>query len=250
MPGPAVDLDRELGIGEGDVDDPALERSAELPAGQPGITEKCDQEAFGGGVGAIGRPDQECGNTSSAAGAYVAAVRLVEVLDADVLLEGAVEERRAVGQRDRGLQRREWGGGAPDTAGEHRVGGRQVAAADPDAGVAAQSEPARHGHLDPGGERRQHPVPPGRGRSRDHSAVAGPQAGGTDPAAVGEPLPRREEHARCHPPPPLVLGTPLQGSLRKTALGCLDRGDQSVLAGEQREEGPVRDHGRQDRAKG
>jgi hypothetical protein len=60
VPGPAVHLDGDLGLGERDVDVAARpERQVKDPAVDAGVAQDCDEGPLGERVGAVGGRDQE-----------------------------------------------------------------------------------------------------------------------------------------------------------------------------------------------
>ena len=135
MPGPAVDLDRQAVGGKREVDLGRAERVAEHPAGDTGLAEQPDEEAFRGGVGAVGGRDEQAPGGGGSGAAHVSAEVAVDGGEADVFLQCAVEEHGAVGERDGGFERGERRSGDADAVALLDVGVVEVAAAQPDAGL-------------------------------------------------------------------------------------------------------------------
>ncbi|HYH32032.1 MAG TPA: hypothetical protein VD903_16785 [Pseudonocardia sp.] len=92
----------DAGAGEGEVDLPGAERNTHLPARDGRRPQEAEQGAFGPGVGTVGGGDEQGGDPGPAAGAHVAAVGAVELVEPHVLLQGAIEEHGAVRHGDRG----------------------------------------------------------------------------------------------------------------------------------------------------
>ncbi len=121
---------------------------AEYPSRDPGVAQQGDQQALGRRLGAIRRRGDQPPGRRRPAPPHVAAERPVQGREAHVLLERAVEERRAVGQRDRRLQRGERFVGHPQLVELDTVVPVQVPALDPDAGLWAGFD----GDEDPAGQ--------------------------------------------------------------------------------------------------
>jgi hypothetical protein len=150
-----------------------------------------------------------------------------------VPLQRAIQERRPVGSRDGGLQRRERLVGELDVPGVDQVLERQVTAPKPDAGRRPQVGRARDGHLDDRRGTFQHPVPEGGRRAGDHGRLPCPQPGGADPGLVGEPVTANQVHPRVQPLPLAVAHPAAHRAGRHPAIHGLGEGDHPGLTGQQ-----------------
>jgi hypothetical protein len=205
---------------------------AEHPPADPRLAQQRHEQALGRRVRPVGRRrDQPAGRRRSLA-AHVAAVAPVQHREPHVPLQRPVEERGAVRQRHRRLQRGEGLVGEPQIPGADQVGEREITAPEHDAGLRPQVRLPRHRHLDLGRRAIEHAVPEGRRRSRHRRRfTSGPQPRGANPDLVGpavaadevdrgmEPLPRPVPCPALH----RVRGHPARHGLRRGDDACLAR---------------------------
>jgi len=143
-----VDLDGHLLARKGQVDPPWAEGVAEHPARNSGVAQDANQQAFGGRIGPVRSGDEQATRGRRASPTHVAAEGPVRGGEADVALQGAVQERRPIRKGDRCLEDGERHCGEPEVPPTDEIDVVQVAPSDHQAGLRPGLATVRHRELD------------------------------------------------------------------------------------------------------